>query len=151
MNYIQTHYMTNNGKTCKVTTICCNAPKQTNTLGVVTGKMQSNAFEVFWTNMWGQPTSSNVNNASISEMESEDENNNATYFDAVLTFRYVHNGNIPKTVSCTLKNVLAVEDIGNSPDSQIPVMIRSEWYRFTGITFNSNDIYLANAVLTFHD
>lgn len=150
MNYIQTHYMTNNGKTCKVTTICCNAPKQTNSTGIATGKMESNAFEVFWTNMWGQPTGNNVTKASISEMESEDENNNATYFDAVLTFRHESTGNIPKTASCTLKNIQAVETVGDSPSS-IPVVIRQEWKRLSGYGFEGNNVYLANAVLTFHD
>ena len=151
MNYIQTHYMTNNGKTCKVTTICCNAPKQTNSTGIASGKMTFNAFEVFWTNMWGQHIGNNVTKASMSEMESEDENNKATYFDAVLTFRHDTNGNSPKTLSCTLKNVPAVEELSDSPNSQIAVMIRSEWLRLSGIGFEGNLVYLANAVLTFHD
>lgn len=149
MNYIQTQYMTNNGKTCKVTAIYCNAPKQTN-LQKITEKMDGNAFELFWTNMWGQPTGNNVNKASISEMESEDENNNATYFDAVLTFRHESNGNIPKTASCTIKNIHAVEVAGDSPSS-IPVIIRQEWQRLSGYGFEGNLVYLANAVLTFHD
>lgn len=151
MNYIQTQYMTNNGKTCKVTTICCNAPKQTDMQGIVTGKMQSNAFEVFWTNMWGKPTGNNVRNASISEIESEDENNNATYFDAVLTFRSYSNGNIPKTLSCIIRNVTAVENIEDPPSYAIADTIRSEWFRLGGTSFNGSDVYLASAVITFHD
>ena len=150
MNYIQTQYMTNNGKTCKVTTICCNATKQTNTAGIVTGKMQANAFEIFWANQWGQPTGNNVRNASISEMESEDENNNATYFDAYLTFRSDTNGNTPKTVSCTLKYIPAVEETGSSPTS-IAQAIRAEWTRLGGIAFDGINVYLASAILTFHD
>ena len=150
MNYIQTQYMTNNGKTCKVTGICCNAPKQTTSAGIVTGKMQANAFEVFWANAWGQPTFNNVRNASVSEMESEDENNNATYFDAVLTFRCDYNGNVPKTISCTLRNVQAVEQSGSSPTS-IAATIQAEWQRLGGLAFDGNNIYLANAILTFHD
>ena len=101
--------------------------------------------------MWGQPTGNNVNKASISEMESEDENNNATYFDAVLTFRdYEANGNIPKTASCTIKNIQAVEAAGDSPSS-IPAIIRQEWQRLSGYGFEGNLVYLASAVLTFHD
>ena len=149
MNYIQTQYMTNNGKTCKVTAIYCNAPKQTN-LQKITDKMDGNTFELFWTNMWGQPTGNNVKKASISEMESEDENNNATYFDAVLTFRHESTGNIPETASCTLKNIQAVEVAGDSPSS-IPVIIRQEWQRLSGYGFEGNNVYLASAVLTFHD
>lgn len=150
MNYIQTQYMTNNGKTCKVTGICCNAAKQTNSAGIVTGKMQANAFEIFWTNAWGQPTGGNVGNASISEMSSEDENNNATYFDAVLTFRSEVKGNVPKTVSCTLENVTAVEQSGSSPTS-IAATIQAEWARLGSIAFDGNNVYLASAILTFHD
>ena len=150
MNYIQTQYMTNNGKTCKVTGICCNAPKQTTSAGIVTGKMQANAFEVFWTNAWGQPTGNNVRNASISEMASEDENNTATYFDAVLTFRSDINGNVPKTVSCTLENVPAAEQTGSSPTS-IAATIQAEWARLGSVAFDGNNVYLANAILTFHD
>lgn len=150
MNYVQTQYMTNNGKICKVTGICCNAPKQINSAGIVTGKMQANAFEVFWANAWGQPTGSNVGNASISEMTSEDENNNATYFDAVLTFRSEVKGNVPKTVSCTLENVPAVEQSVSSPTS-IAATIQAEWARLGSIAFDGNNVYLASAVLTFHD
>ena len=150
MNYIQTQYMTNNGKTCKVIGICCNAPKQTNSAGIVTGKMQANAFEVLWVNNWRRPTGNTVMNASISEMASEDENNNATYFDAVLTFRSDINGNVPETVSCTLKDVTAVEQSGSTPTS-IAATIQAEWSRLGSVAFDGNNVYLANAILTFHD
>ena len=150
MNYIQTQYMTNNGKTCKVTGICCNAPKQTTSAGIVSGKMQANAFEVLWANNWVRPTGNTVMSASISEMASEDENNNATYFDAVLTFRSDVNGNVPKTVSCTLKDVPAVEQSGSTPTS-IAATIQAEWSRLGSVAFDGNNVYLANAILTFHD
>ena len=150
MNYIQTQYMTNNGKTCKVIGICCNAPKQTNAAGIVTGKMQANAFEVLWANNWRRPTGNTAMNASISEMASEDENNNATYFDAVLTFRSDINGNVPETVSCTLKDVTAVEQSGSTPTS-IAATIQAEWSRLGSVAFDGNNVYLANAILTFHD
>lgn len=142
--------MTNNGKTCKVIGICCNAPKQTNAAGIVTGKMQANAFEVLWANNWRRPTGNTVMNASISEMASEDENNNATYFDAVLTFRSDINGNVPETVSCTLKDVTAVEQSGSTPTS-IAATIQAEWSRLGSVAFDGNNVYLANAILTFHD
>ena len=150
MNYIRTQYMTNNGKTCRVTTICCNAPKQTNDAGIVSGKMEANALEVLWTNNWGQPNVVNVNIASVSEMESEYENNNATYFDAVLTFRYYVKGYAPKTLTCILKDVTAVEN-STVPPSPIPDRIRSEWTRLGGTNFDKAVVYLASAVLTFHD
>ena len=154
MNYIRTEYMTNNEKTCRVTAICCNVPKQTNSDGIATDKMTANVFEVLRTNTvgnatWGQPNVANVKIASISEMESEDENNNATHFDAVLTFRYFINGYAPKTLTCTLKNVSAVENINDTP-SAIPNAIWSEWNRFTGSVFSNDYVYLASAVLTFH-
>ena len=151
MNYIRTQYMTNNEKTCRVTAICCNVPKQTNSAGIATDKMTANVFEVLRTNaQWGQPNVANVKIASISEMESEDENNKATYFDAVLTFRYFINGYAPKTLTCILKNVSAVENINDTPSS-IPDSIWSEWSRFTGGVFGNEYVYLANAVLTFHN
>ena len=142
--------MTNNGKTCRVTGICCNAHKQTNPSGIVRGKMNANALEVFWANKWGQPTADNVKIASVSEMESEDENNNATYFDAVLTFRCSYRGYVPKTVECTLKNVQAVEQSGSSPSS-IAETIREQFVRLGGALLDGDAIYLANAVLTFHN
>ena len=149
MNYIQTHYITNNGKTCKVTGICCNAPKQTNSAGIASGKMAYNTIEVMWANAWGNPASI-LQKANMNEFESEDENNRATLFDATLTFRSEAKGNIPRTVSCALKDIPAVEQITSTPSSSAAI-IQSAWTRLGNTTFDGVSVYLANAILTFHD
>ena len=152
MNYALTISMSNNGKVCKVTSLFCNTTKQANVNGA-TSKMLVNATEVFKTNSWwGTPTASNLHGGSMSEMESTDESNTGSLMDIVLTFRRTStNGAVPKTTSCKIENVTAL-DASFTGTSAIPELIAAQFTRLAGLAFSEgNNVYLANAILTFHD
>ena len=152
MNYALTTSMSNNGKVCKVTSLFCNTAKQANANGAFM-KMSINAIEVFKTNSWwGTPTTSNVHGGSMSEMEGTDEANTGSLMDIVLTFRRTStNGVVPKTTSCKIENVETV-DTSFTGTSSIPELIAAQFTRLAGLAFSEgNNVYLANAILTFHD
>lgn len=152
MNYALTTSMSNNGKVCKVTSLFCNTTKQANSQGAFT-KMTINAIEVFKTNSWwGTPVAANLHGGSMSEMEGTDEANTGSLMDIVLTFRRTSTGTaVPTTTSCKIENVTAL-DASFTGTSSIPELIAAQFTRLTGLAFQEgNNVYLANAILTFHD
>lgn len=152
MNYALTTSMSNNGKVCKVTSLFCNTAKQANAQGAFS-KMSVNAIEVFKTNSWwGTPVAANLHGGSMSEMEGTDEANTGSLMDIVLTFRRTTaTTGVPKTTSCTVENVATV-DVDYSGTSSIPELIAAQFTRLTGLAFSEgNNVYLASAILTFHD
>lgn len=153
MNYALTTSMSNNGKVCKVTSIFCNTTKQDSALRGAFGKMSINAIEVFKTNSWwGAPVAANLHGGSMSEIEGTDEANTGSLMDIVLTFRRTStNTAVPKTTSCKIENVAAL-DSSFTGTSSIPELIAAQFTRLTGLAFQEgNNVYLANAILTFHD
>lgn len=152
MNYALTTSMSNNGKVCKVTSLFCNTTKQANSQGAFT-KMSINAIEVFKTNSWwGTPVAANLHGGSMSEMEGTDEANTGSLMDIVLTFRRTSTETaVPTTTSCKIENVMAL-DASFTGTSSIPELIAAQFTRLTGLAFQEgNNVYLANAILTFHD
>lgn len=152
MNYALTTSMSNNGKVCKVTSLFCNTTKQANAQGAFT-KMSINAIEVFKTNSWwGTPVAANLHGGSMSEMEGTDEANTGSLMDIVLTFRRTSTDTaVPTTTSCKIENVTAL-DASFTGASSIPELIAAQFTRLTGLAFQEgNNVYLANAIITFHD
>ena len=88
----------------------------------------------------------------MSEVESTDEANTGSLMDIVLTFRRTStNGAAPKTTSCKIENVTAL-DASFTGTSSIPELIAAQFTRLAGLAFSEgNNVYLANAILTFHD
>ena len=88
----------------------------------------------------------------MSEMEGTDEANTGSLMDIVLTFRRTStNTAVPKTTSCKIENVTAL-DASFTGTSAIPELIAAQFTRLTGLAFSEgNNVYLANAILTFHD
>lgn len=151
MNYALTTSMSNNGKVCKVTSLFCNTAKQANAQGAFM-KMSVNMLEVFKTNSWWTPSAANVHGGSMSEMEGSDEANTGSLMDIVLTFRRTSTDTgMPKITSCKIENVTAL-DASFAGTSSIPELIAAQFTRLTGLAFSEgNNVYLANAILTFHD
>lgn len=152
MNYALTISMSNNGKVCKVTSLFCNTAKQANVQGAYM-KMERNTIEVFKTNSWwGRPVAANLHGGSMSEVESTDEANTGSLMDIMLTFRRTSTDTaVPKITSCKIENVTAL-DASFADTSSIPELIASQFTRLTGVAFQEgNNVYLANAILTFHD
>ena len=152
MNYALTISMSNNGKVCKVTSLFCNTTKQANVQGAFM-KMERNTIEVFKTNSWwGRPVAANLHGGSMSEVESTDEANTGSLMDIVLTFRRTSTDTaVPKITSCKIENVTAL-DASFADTSSIPELIAAQFTRLTGVAFQEgNNVYLANAILTFHD
>ena len=152
MNYALTISMSNNGKVCKVTSLFCNTTKQANVQGAYM-KMERNTIEVFKTNSWwGRPVAANLHGVSMSEVESTDEANTGSLMDIMLTFRRTSTDTaVPKTTSCKIENVTAL-DASFADTSSIPELIAAQFTRLTGVAFQEgNNVYLANAIITFHD
>ena len=152
MNYALTTSMSNNGKVCKVTSLFCNTTKQANAQGAFM-KMSINAIEVFKTNSWwGTPVAGNLHGGSMSEMEGTDEANTGSLMDIMLTFRRTSTDTaVPKTTSCKIENVTTI-DASFTGTSSIPELIAAQFTRLAGLAFSEgNNVYLANAIITFHD
>ena len=88
----------------------------------------------------------------MSEVESTDEANTGSLMDIMLTFRRTSTDTgVPKTTSCKIENVTAL-DASFADTSSIPELIAAQFTRLAGLAFSEgNNVYLANAILTFHD